>query len=129
MNRFQGRHSRGTRRRGEGKPARGAAHWTYSGAIMTSAVLRVPVDAACTGTKVATAIVDHTLSLVVTHALAPDSLPEAINEAAVTVAILDAGAGYILCDSKTSIINSARGRIHVPDLSMIGSPVAPLPVK
>lgn len=86
------------------------------------------VDAACNGDEAVAAVVDHTLSPIGTHTLPPDTSPEAAEEAAIALAIVNTEARYVLSDSKTAILNFARGRVHVPAFCILDSPVAPRPV-
>ena len=85
------------------------------------------VDAACAADEAVAAVVDHTLCPVATHSLPPDTGSEAAEEAAIALAIVNTEARYVLSDSKTAILNFARGRVHVPAFCILDSPIAPPP--
>lgn len=85
------------------------------------------VDAACVGDEAVAAVVDHNLSPIGTHTLPPDTSPEAAEEAAIALAIVNTEARYVLSDSKTAILNFARGRVHVPAFCILDSPAATPP--
>ncbi|XP_065299916.2 uncharacterized protein [Dermacentor albipictus] len=85
------------------------------------------VDAACMGEQAVAAVVGSSLSPLITLPLPPHTSPEAAEEAAIAIAITHTEARYIITDSKTAILNFARGRVHVPAFCILDSPAAPPP--
>lgn len=80
------------------------------------------VDAACTGDDAAVAVVDRTLQPIATLHLPPASTPESSEEAAIALALAHTDARYVLSDSKTAILNFARGRVHESAFRILSSP-------
>ncbi|XP_037576762.1 uncharacterized protein LOC119458983 [Dermacentor silvarum] len=103
--------------------ARAAALHRYYGSEPDA----VWVDAACTGDEAVAAVVDNTLSPIGTHTLPQTPLPKLQRKLSIALAIVNTEARYVLSDSKTAILNFARGRVHVPAFCILDSPAAPPP--
>lgn len=71
------------------------------------------VDAAC-GLDRSVAVAYHPSAPPLTHFLDTLCTPEEAEEAAIALAIAKTNVTYILSDSKTAILNFARGRVHPP---------------